>query len=717
MTLTPNSDSSPVPAPAVLEIGFLPLLQASPDAALVVDSAGKIVAMNHQVERLLGYANHALLNQPLNWVIPVRFHRVLDTQQIFTQEIPEGRAKGAPVSLFARRQDGSECPVEINRSPLGPEQDSLILVTMRDLTEWRRAQDSLFQEKERAVITLESIGDAVITTDLAGTITYLNPVAERLTGWRTTEALGMAAATILTFISDRTREPIEGTVDRCLKENRTVDLQDGVLLLRRDGTEVAIGDSAAPIRDRNGVTTGVVLVFHDVTENRRVSNKLSHEAAHDALTGLVNRKEFERRLMRVLADVATGEGAEHALCYLDLDRFKVVNDTCGHEAGDEVLRLIAALLRGHMRKRDTLARLGGDEFGILLENCPLAEAREIAEVVLSAMKGFEYKSGEQTFSVGISIGLVPITSSSGRVAAVLRAADAACYSAKYEGGSRVCVEAAEVTTGVPYLIESRRHNRVARALEEGQFHLYAQTIVALLAEGSARPRCEILLRLQDERGGLQPAATFLPLADRYNLMPAIDRWVIRQTTQLVGNWHRGHPGHELPLCCINISAASLDDENIIRTVREQLAEHQLPPKALCFEIAEAAALGNFAQTVRFISEIRATGCGVALDDFGGGVHSFAHLKALPVDFLKIGGHYVRGVVNDPVYGTIVAAVNQIGRLMGIATIAEEVDSELVMERLRNLGIDYAQGHAVAVPEPFADAQGEVAHACFQQQLM
>jgi diguanylate cyclase (GGDEF)-like protein/PAS domain S-box-containing protein len=713
--LLPGSSSAP--GSAVLDIGFLALLHASPDAVLVVDSAGNILALNHQVERLLGHSSDALKSQKLDWIIPTRFHRVLDTQPLFSDQFHEPRTKGAPVSLFARRVDGSECPVEINRSPLGPEHDSLILVTMRDLTEWRRAQDSLFQEKERAVITLESIGDAVIATDLAGTITYLNPVAERLTGWRTTEALGMASGTILTFISDTTREPIEGTVERCLKENRTVDLQDGVLLLRRDGTEVAIGDSAAPIRDRNGVTTGVVLVFHDVTENRRVSNRLSHEAAHDALTGLVNRKEFERRLVRALADAASGDGAEHALCYLDLDRFKAVNDTCGHEAGDEVLRLIAALLRGHMRKRDTLARLGGDEFGVLLENCPLSEAREVAEVILTAMKGFEYKSGDQTFSVGISIGLVPITALSGRVAALLRKADAACYSAKDSGGSRVCVEEPKVGAGVPSLIQSRPDNRVARALKDGQFHLYAQRIVALLAEGSARPRCEILLRLHDERGSLQPAATFLPLADRYNLMPAIDRWVIRQTSQVVGNWHRSHPGHELPLCCINISAASLDDENIIRTVREQLAEHQLPPKALCFEIAEAAALGNFAQTVRFISEMRATGCGVALDDFGGGVHSFAHLKALPVDFLKIGGHYVRGVVNDPVYGTMVAAVNQIGRLLGIATIAEEVDSEPVMERLRNLGIDYAQGHAVALPEPFTNSNGEVAHACFQQQLM
>jgi diguanylate cyclase (GGDEF)-like protein/PAS domain S-box-containing protein len=702
---------------SLLEIGFRPLLDAAPDATVVVDRHGSVVALNLDVESLFGWTEAELLGQPMNRLIPARFHRVLErmleSPPPTSHEVAGTRVKGMRVSLLARRREGSEFPVEINRSPLGPGPDPLALITIRDLTEWRRAQETLFREKEQAVITLASIGDAVVTTDTAGNITYLNPVAERLTGWRITEALGIPAASILTFISDATREPVESTVSRCLEEGRSVDLADGVLLLRRDGTEVAIGDSAAPIRDRNGATTGVVLVFHDVTEKRRVSRKLSHEASHDALTGLVNRKEFERRLTRVLAESADSEGAEHALCYLDLDRFKLVNDACGHEAGDEVLRLIAALLTGHMRKRDTLARLGGDEFGVLLENCPLGEAKDIAEAIRQAMQGFQYAWGEQTFSIGISIGVVPLGASSGRMATVLRAADAACYAAKEAGGG-IHVERATAAPDVPTPGETRRVTRLARAVEEGHFHLYAQPIVPLVPEQRARPRCEILLRLPDERGSPQPAASFLPQAERYNLMPAIDRWVVRRTIELLGGWHRVHPQCELPLCSINISASSLEDESLVPHLREQLAQHRLPPKALCFEIAEAAALANFAQTVRFISEIRTTGCGVALDDFGSGLHSFAYLKALAVDFLKIGGHYVRGVIDDPVYGTIVSAVNQIGGLMGIATIAEEVDSEPILDQLRKLGVGYAQGHAVAVPEPLANTDGEVvALPCFQ----
>ena len=702
--------------PSLLQIGFRPLLDASPDATVVIDSLGKIIALNHEVERLLGWSEPELLGQPVNRLIPPRFHRNFDTHPVFNHELQEGQPKSTRVTLFARRRDGSEFPVEIHRGPLGPRPESPVLVTIRDLTEWRRAQESLFREKEQAVITLESIGDAVVATDTAGRMTYLNPMAERLTGWRTSEALGLPAATILTFISDTTREPVESTVGRCLQEGRAVDLADGVLLLRRDGTEVAIGDSTAPIRDRNGGTSGVVLVFHDVTEKRRVSHKLSHEAAHDALTSLVNRKEFERRLTRALADTAYGVVGEHALCYLDLDRFKLINDSCGHEAGDELLRQLAALLGSHMRKRDTLARLGGDEFAALLENCPLDEAAKIAETVRQAVEEFRYVWGRQTFSLGVSIGVVPITPTSGRMASVLRAADAACYVAKEAGGNRVFVDRPEPIALDPPRTETRRVNRLAQALEEGSFRLFAQPIVPLLPETGKRPRCEILLRLPDEHGSPQPAASFLPQAERYNLMPAIDRWVVRRTIELVGGWHRNHPDCELPLCSINLSASSLDDESLVPCLREHLSQHRLPPQTLCFEIGEAAALANFAQTVRFISEVRTTGCGVALDDFGNGVLSFTYLKALAVDFLKIGGHYVRGVVDDPVYGTIVTAVNQVGRLMGIATIAEEVDSEPVLNRLRHLGIGYAQGHAVAVEEPLADSDGEVALPWFQQMM-
>ena len=700
---------------ALEEIGFRRLLDAAPEAMVIVDRLGGVVALNQGAERLLGWTEVELLGTPANELFPARFQRVHDAHRVRDEESPGAQPRAAPVSLFVRRRSGGEFPAEISWSLLGPGDDAPSLVTIRDLTERRRAQESLFREKEQAVVTLESIGDAVITTDAAGVVRYLNPVAERLTGWRSLEAVGQPLDTILNLISETTREPVEATVPRCLNEGRAVDLADGVVLLRRDGTEVAVGDSAAPIHDRNGATTGVVLVFHDVTERRRVSRKLSHEATHDALTGLVSRDEFERRLTRVLADTAdAADPAEQVLCCLDLDRFKLVNDSCGHEAGDALLQRISHLLNSRMRKRDTLARLGGDEFGLLLEHCALAQAEKIAEDLRRAIEELRFEWENQTFSLGVSIGLIPITPASGRAATVLRAADFACYTAKDAGGNRIHVERPAATAEAQPQAANRRVTRLSRAVDEGHFELYAQPIVPLAPEQGGRPRCEILLRLPDGRGGLETAASFTPQAERYNLMPAIDRWVVRRTITLLGQWHRAHPECELPLCSINLSASSLDDEHLVSTLSEALSRDGLPPEALCFEITEAVALRHFAQTTRLVSQIRAVGCGVALEDFGNSLTSFAYLKALPMDFLKIGGHYVQAVVADPVYGTLVGAVSEIGRIMGIPTIAEEVDNEAILPKLRDLQVRYAQGHALAPPEPLVNSEGEVTVPCFRR---
>src|SRR5438094_798054 len=560
------------------------MLDAAPDAMVVVDQRGSIVAVNREAERLFGWTDAELRGGPSSRLIPERFQRVYDPLDESDGESRETAPKRTPVRILARRRDGSEFPVAIHRSPLGPSKNALSLVTVHDLTAWRD--------------------------------------------------------------------------------------------------------------------------FQDVTERRRAARKLSHEATHDALTGLVGRKEFEERLARVLAEAAAGV-AEHVLCYLDLDRFKLVNDTCGHEAGDDLLRKISRLLGGRLRSRDTLARLGGDEFGVLLEYCSLTKAAEIAGKLERAIAEFSYVWGERSFSLGVSIGVGAITAASGRTADVLRAADEACYAAKDAGGNRVHVAQPEAAPGLQQQVESRRIIRLSRAVDKGHFELYAQAIVPLAPEHPARPRCEILLRLPDARGGVETADAFLPQAERHRLMPAIDRWVVRQTATVLGQWHREHPELELPLCAINLSVSSLDDADLIPAVREYLTQRRLPPEALCFEIAEAAALGNFAQLVRLISEIRATGCGVGLDNFGNSLASFAHLKALSVDYVKIGGHYVRGVADDPVYGTLVRAVNEIGRIMGITTIAEEVESETILQKLRGLGVGYAQGHAVAPPAPLVDRDGQV----------
>ena len=691
---------------------FRELFDAGVDAMIVVDGRGNVAALNLEAERLFGWAEAELLGEPLNQLIPSRFRQLTELRSAIAEEKPGLSPERTQVRLFGQRRDGVELPIELTRCALGPPADGLALIAIRDLTKWRQTQEMLFREKEQASVTLASIADAIITTDIQGMVTYLNPTAERLTGWRTTEALGQPLGTVLPLIFETTRQPIESISARCLAEGRAVDLVDDVLLVRRDGTEVAIGDSAAPLRDRNSAVIGVVLVFHDVTERRRTLRKLSHEATHDSLTGLVGRHEFERRLTQVLSRTETG-GAEHALCYLDLDRFKPVNDLCGHEAGDNLLKTIGRLLTGRLRNRDTVARLGGDEFGILLEHCSLAKAEEIAGTLQQAIQGYRFLWAERSFSLGASIGVVSIPAAGDRAADVLRAADDACYTAKAAGGNRVHVEL-KVGPGSRRRMETRRITQLTEAVEKDRFQLYSQAIVPLAPQPTARPRCEILLRLPDEHGGVETLGSFLPYAERHRLIPAIDRWVVRQTVALLGVWHRDHPDCELPLCSINLSASSLDDLDLIPALREYLTQHHLPPEALCFEIAEAAALGNFAQLVRLLSEIRAAGCGLGLDDFGSGLASFAHLKALPVDYVKIGGHYVRRVADDPVYGTLVRAVNDVGRIMGIVTIAEEVESETVLQKLQVLGVGYVQGHAVAQPTPLIDATGAVALPCIQR---
>jgi diguanylate cyclase (GGDEF)-like protein/PAS domain S-box-containing protein len=692
---------------------FHELLNAAPDAMLVVDQRGRVTALNLEAERFLGWSEKDLLGESMTRFIPTRMQQMLESDLDRHRASRAVSASSAVLNCFALRHDGTEFPVEVSRRPLGKESDADLLVTLRDRSEWSSGMKTRSRNNEQVRATLESIGDSVITTDLNRRITYLNPVAERLTGWTAEEARGHSLESVLPLISEATRLPIANTAARCLETGHAVDLEEGVLLLRRDGAEIPIGDSAAPVRDRLGEVVGVVVVVQDESEKRVVGRRLSFEATHDALTGLINRREFERRLTRMVTNLA-GAPAEHVVLCLDLDRFKLVNDSCGHDAGDALLRSLGPLLSRHLRKRDTLARIGGDEFGVLLENCPPAEAARIAEDIRAEFEQFRFEWAGTSFALGASIGLLAVTSDSGGIDAVLRAADAACYTAKESGGNRVQLEWLGGDVAQMSHARAGRITRLARAADEGHFRLYAQPIIPLKPEHAARPRIEILLRLPDGRGRMQAAAAFLPQAERYNLMPAIDRWVVRETIALLGEWHRDHPDVELPVCSINLSASSLADTSLVSVLERQLAQYGIPPGTICFEISETAALADLPRAVRFLSAIRAIGCGIALEDFRGGVTSFTYLKALPVDFLKIGGHFIQGIVEDPMYGSIVSAVDQIGRSMGIFTVAKHVGSEVVLDKLRELGIEYAQGHALTPPAPLTDTHGRVMEESLRQ---
>ena len=557
-----------------------------------------------------------------------------------------------------------------------------------------QAEESLFAEKERAQVTLASIGDAVITTDVVGRVQFLNGVAEELTGWSNAEADGRALDEVFRIISEITRQPAVNPVDVVLRQGIIVGLANHTILVRRDGSEINIEDSAAPIRDRDGQIIGVVLVFHDVSKAHEMERQMSWAATHDSLTGLFNRVEFERRLQDLVG--YDGNAARrHALLYIDLDQFKVVNDTCGHTAGDQMLCQLAALMQVRMRESDTLARLGGDEFGILLENCPFEHAKRIAEGILESVANFRFVWQEKSFVVGASIGLVEIAGHDLAPATLLAAADTACFAAKDEGRNRVRSFSASDSEMIRRSGEMNWVSRINHAFDQERFRLHWQPIVPLdpARLGDAH-HGEILLRMLDDRGALVPPSHFLPAAERYNLMPRIDRWVVEQSL----HWLVGHA--DATLCAsINLSGQSLGDERFLDFVVDQLHRTGIAPQRVCFEITETAAISNLPKALRFIRALRERGCRFSLDDFGTGLSSFGYLKNLPVDFLKIDGGFIRNFLDNAIDQAMVAAINNIGHVMGLLTIAEFVESRDVCDLLRVQGIDYAQGFGLARPMP------------------
>ncbi len=567
-----------------------------------------------------------------------------------------------------------------------------------DITERKRMEEALFQEKELAQVTLDSIGDAVITTDATGKIKYLNPIAESLTGWSEEDAKGLPLTTVFKIVNETTRQTVENPVEKALREGQIVGLANHTVLMARDDREIAIDDSAAPIRDRHNRVVGAVMVFHDVTQSRDLSRQLSWQARHDSLTGLVNRREFEQHLEKAIS-IARSENQTHALCYLDLDRFKIVNDTCGHVAGDELLRQVTTLLQEQIRKTDILGRLGGDEFGVLLRQCPLQKALKIAHTLREKIQEFRFVWQDNSFSIGVSIGLVEITADSESLANILIAADSACYVAKNNGRNRLHVFQPDDREVLQEQGQIRWVTRIRKALEENHFCLYSQLITAISPNELSEEHYEILLRLRDETGAIIAPMAFIPAAERYNLMHEVDRWVI---STLFRNWSllqsRTIPNKPL-VYAINLSGASINDDRFIDFIYEQFALYPVSPNLICFEITETVAIANLTKASKFIRQLQNLGCRFALDDFGSGMSSFAYLKNLPVNYLKIDGEFIKDIIDDPVDEAMVKAITQIGHVMGLKTIAEFVENNAILERIKVLGVDYAQGYGIGKPSP------------------
>ncbi|GEM_PF-3591891 len=550
----------------------------------------------------------------------------------------------------------------------------------------------LAAEKELAQVTLHSIGDGVITTDARGDVNYLNPVARQLTGWVDGSA---KIEKIFIIVDELTEALLEHPVQQCLAQGEVVSSKYPVRLMGLNGNKVPVMYSVAPIRGSGGEILGAVLVLHDVSQESELKLKLSYQATHDTLTDLINRREFEQRLSEAIRDVC-GESAVHALLYLDLDQFKVVNDSCGHQAGDELLKQLSGLLHDQIRGSDVVARLGGDEFGVLLHNCPLEKANAIAQKLRQTVSDFRFNWEGQDFRVGVSIGLVIIDKESKSASEVLSTADVACYAAKDAGRNRIHQYQASNTDLLQRRKEMSWVNRIHKALDEDKLLLYQQPIHSL-REGEKEIMHEILIRMRDSESGLVQPNAFLPAAERYNLMPLIDRWVVSNT--LVHIAKRVPPPHHVESWAINLSGQSLNDETFLSFVREQFREHDLSPERVIFEITESTAIADLRRAKGFIRELQAFGCRFALDDFGSGLSSFTYLKNLPVDYLKIYGAFVRGIDKDPIDYAMVEAINRVGHVIGIKTIAEFAETEEVLGCLRKIDVDFAQGFIIAEPVP------------------
>ena len=566
-----------------------------------------------------------------------------------------------------------------------------------------RIERSITNEKELAQVTLQSVGDAVITTDNRGYIQFINPVAEHLTGYSRDEAIGAPLEKIFSIISEIDHLPAENPINTALNEHIILSLTENVILIRKDGKEFAIELTAAPIMDDMHDVFGAVLTFRDVSEMRSMSYKLSYQATHDSLTGLVNRREFELRLEQTIQN-ARIENTTHALCYLDLDQFKIVNDTAGHAAGDELLKQLAHKLSPLLRQSDVLARLGGDEFGVLLEGCSEEQAYKIADVLRVAIKETRFPWGNNTFEVGVSIGLVPINAQTSGVTDLLSVADTTCYTAKENGRNQIQVYREDNVEYSKRKREMRWIQDIQRALDTDAFVFYCQKIVPLRNDCQQDNFCELLIRLQTTEGELIPPMAFLPAAERYDLIQDVDKWVVHNALTTLYQ-HQNTSIAEKMFISINLSGQSLSDSEFLDYVRNEVTNSGCSAEQLCFEITETAAIANMSKAIHFIHSLKELGCTFALDDFGNGLSSFSYLKSMPVDFLKIDGSFVRDICEDKMDHAFVDAIHRISSMMKIETIAEYVENEETLERLKEIGIHYAQGFHIDHPKNISQLEG------------
>ncbi len=670
---------------------FEMLAETLPDVALV--HTDHILYANSAAADLFGVERNTLLAKPVTDLFRPAYRALV-------RKTIEAHLKGgdAPESIEVELINGHEHGqwAELFSRTITFAGEKAMLTVGRDVTHRKGMEASLGRGKLQARITLESIGEGVITTDTQGSIDYMNETAEILTGFNRSNGIGKRLEDLMVLIDEVDRKSLGDPVRKCLTERRRVSLgRRALMLTRHDDSECSVELTASPIRGPDGVLAGCVVIFHDVSEIRGLARQMTYQASHDALTGLINRGEFERRLEAALKSVQ-GEDVGHVLCYLDLDRFKAVNDTCGHLAGDNMLREIASVLREKVRDSDTVARLGGDEFGMLLVGCPLDKARQIADDCCAAVADYRFVWQDRIFDIGVSIGLVEMGQESGSAESVLSAADSACYVAKQRGRGRVHVYSARDEAVARQRGEIQWLQKLQIALKENTFELYTQPIISLAGRVAQGPALEVLLRMPTESGHVSPKQ-FLAAAERYQLMSHIDRWVVQTTLAALASGAIRVPDQRS--CSINLSGQTLGDDDFLEFVVDALDHTGVSPSQVCFEVQESSVVSNLDHAQRFINVLHGMGCRFALDDFGSGLGSFANLKHLSLDYLKIDGMFIRDIESDSVNQAMVAAMIKLARTLDFQIVAEQVEDQDSFEAVRKMGVDFVQGYAIERPQP------------------
>ncbi|MBL4700006.1 MAG: EAL domain-containing protein [Phycisphaeraceae bacterium] len=666
------------------------LLNSANVGFILLDKNQTITHANEVACGLLNMDAHESLGTPIDLILSN--HEQSTVKQLIT-EAQDNEKKST--GLITVETDNStlhlRCTVALNDKTNTLSGFALII---QDQSNLMRIEAELLEEQTRNKLTLELLKEGVIITDDSLDVIHMNPVAESLTGWPTFEAEGHNIEEIIRLIDSDNRERFDIPGYNAIQENRTIHVSQNLLLVNNND-ERAIEISIAPHLSLENKAQGAVIIIKDLSETRRLTNEIQHHASHDSLTGLLNRQEFEYQVEKSIASAAMHD-VQHVLCYIDVNQFKIINAQAGHTAGDFILKEVAHLLRSRIRSIDYIGRLGGDEFALLMVNHTLDNAKRTSQSLIEEFQRHRFTWENQTFELGLSIGVVPVTKESPESAQMLTRAELTCFSAKERGRNQVHVYQADDDELTHKHAEILRAAGITGALQEDRFMLYCQPIVSLSLGNRSIQHYELLLRLNDTNGNIIMPGSFIPAAERYGLMPNVDRWVIHTALH---SYHETFGEKSGVHIAINLSGNSLSDDKLLGFIKDELASSEVDPQHVCFEITETAAINNLSQASHLIKELKTVGCCFALDDFGSGLSSFTYLKNLPVDYLKIDGSFVTDMSKDTVDYAMVEAINQLGHVLGIGTIAECAESEEVVEQLRKLGVDFAQGYAMGSPMP------------------